>query len=53
VLTIPTNYLVNDSTVILENGTLQTLKIGLRDFNITEVISGIDKNTTIKMPKNE
>jgi HlyD family secretion protein len=52
VLTIPTNYLVNDSAVILEDGTIKTLKMGLKDYNITEVISGIDKNTKIKKPKN-
>jgi multidrug efflux pump subunit AcrA (membrane-fusion protein) len=51
-LTIPTNYLVNDSTVILEDGTVKTLKIGLRDYKIAEVISGIDKNTKIKKPQN-
>jgi multidrug efflux pump subunit AcrA (membrane-fusion protein) len=50
-LTIPTNYLVNDSTVILEDGTVKTLKIGLRDYKIAEVISGIDKNTKIKKPQ--
>jgi hypothetical protein len=42
---------VNDSTVILEDGTIKTLKIGLRDYKIAEVISGIDKNTKIKKPQ--
>lgn len=52
VLTIPTNYLLNDSTVLLEDGTVKPIKIGLKDYNLTEVISGIDKDTKIKMPRN-
>ena len=52
ILTIPTNYLLNDSAVILEDGTIKTLKIGLKDYNITEVISGIDENSKITKPKN-
>jgi HlyD family secretion protein len=49
-LTIPTQYLVNDSTVMLENGDLHSVKIGLKDFDIAEVISGIDVDTKIRMP---
>jgi multidrug efflux pump subunit AcrA (membrane-fusion protein) len=48
VLTIPTSYLVKDSFVILENGTLQNVKIGLKDYNLTEIISGIDANSKLK-----
>jgi hypothetical protein len=43
---------VNDSAVILEDGTIKKLKIGLKDYNITEVISGIDEKSKIKKPKN-
>jgi len=53
VLTIPSGYLLNDSSVILEDGTLKELKIGLKDYNLTEIVSGIDKDTKIRMPKNE
>ncbi|MBK6858990.1 MAG: efflux RND transporter periplasmic adaptor subunit [Saprospiraceae bacterium] len=51
VLTIPTTYLLNDSSVMLEDGTVKALKIGLKDYSITEIVSGIDKDTKIRMPK--
>ncbi len=51
VLTIPTSYFLNDSSIILEDGTVRVLKIGLKDYSITEIISGIDKDTKIRMPK--
>jgi len=51
-LTIPTNFLLNDSTVLLDDGTTKAVKIGLQDYNISEIISGIDANTKIRMPKN-
>ncbi len=51
VLTIPTNYVVDDSKVLLEDGSLREIKIGLSDYTLTEVISGIDENTKIKMPR--
>ncbi len=51
VLTIPTPYLMTDSTVMLEDGKLAKVKIGLSDYNLTEIESGIDANTKIIMPK--
>lgn len=51
VLTIPTIYLLNDSTVILEDGREKVLKIGLKDYGIAEILSGVEKNTKIRMPK--
>lgn len=51
-LTIPTNFLLNDSTVLLEDGTMKAVKLGLQDYNISEIVSGIDANTKIRMPKN-
>ncbi len=50
-LTIPTSFLVNDSSVMLSDGTIKKIKIGLKDYTLTEIISGIDKNTKIIMPK--
>jgi multidrug efflux pump subunit AcrA (membrane-fusion protein) len=50
VLTIPTSYLLNDSFVLLEDGTERLLKIGLQDYNITEIVSGIDEDTKVRMP---
>lgn len=51
VLTIPTNYLVNDSSVMLADGAVQKVKIGLKDFNLTEIESGINEKTKIIMPE--
>ena len=53
VLTIPTNYLIDDSAVMLEDGSIHPVKIGLKDYNKVEVISGIDETARIKLPKNE
>lgn len=47
VLTIQRDYLLNDSTVILENGKKQKVKIGLMDYNKVEIISGLNKNSRI------
>lgn len=51
VLTIPTNYLLGDTAVMLEDGTISPIKIGLKDYNTVEVIDGIDENTKIRLPK--
>jgi len=51
VLTIPRNYLVNDSMVYLEGGDLQKVEVGLMDYDLVEIISGIDKNTKIELTK--
>ena len=50
VLTIPTSYLLNDSCVLLENGKTQPLGIGLKDYSIVEVLSGLDSKTRIRKP---
>jgi multidrug efflux pump subunit AcrA (membrane-fusion protein) len=49
-LTIPRRYLVNDSTVMLSTGEMQIVKIGLMDYEIVEVLSGIDQNTSLQLP---
>jgi multidrug efflux pump subunit AcrA (membrane-fusion protein) len=51
VLTIPTNYLANNSSVILEDGTVKKVTIGLKDYSTIEILNGIDENTKISMPK--
>lgn len=51
VLTIPTAYLVQDSFVLLEEGTKQPVKIGLQDYRLTEILGGIDQNTKIVFPE--
>jgi multidrug efflux pump subunit AcrA (membrane-fusion protein) len=51
VLTIPTNYLIDDTAVMLKNGTIRPIKTGLKDYNTVEVLDGIDENTKIKLSK--
>lgn len=51
VLTIPTRFLLSDSTVMLEDKTIQKVKIGLSDYNLTEIESGINVNSRIVLPK--
>jgi HlyD family secretion protein len=51
VLTIPTRFLISDSTVMLEDETIQKVKIGLSDYTITEIKSGINTNSKLIMPK--
>jgi len=51
VLTIPRKYLVNDSSVILEGGKLQKVEIGLMDYELVEIKSGIEQTTNIELPQ--
>lgn len=50
-LTIPRNYLVNDTSVMLSNGKLQKVKTGLMDYNLVEVTDGITATTKIILPE--
>lgn len=51
VLTIPREYLVNDSMVVLKGGELKKIELGLMDYDLVEIIGGIDKNTLIELPQ--
>jgi HlyD family secretion protein len=48
---IPRNYLHNDSIVFLKSGEQKTVRTGLKDFQMIEIISGIDKEDEIILPK--
>lgn len=50
-LTIPRNYLVNDSSVMLANGDLQKVNTGLMDYNLVEITGGISATTKIILPQ--
>jgi len=50
-LTIPRKYLVNDSAVILEGGALQKVEVGLMDYDLVEIKSGIGKSSIIELPQ--
>lgn len=49
-ITIPRNYLLPDTTVILENGEQRKVVTGLKDYQRVEITQGIGKNDIIKMP---
>ena len=49
-LMIPTSYLLSDSTVMLENGKVKALRIGLKDDTMVEVLNGLDMDTRIRKP---
>jgi len=50
-ITIPSKYLTENNTVLLENGEEKTIEIGIYNSEWTEVLTGIDENTTIILPK--
>jgi multidrug resistance efflux pump len=49
-LTIPTNYLVNDTTVLLESGERRSFKPGLKDYQRVEVLSGLTVADVLQKP---
>jgi len=50
ILTIPRKYFINDQYVVLENGDKKYIKIGLKDFEKIEVLSGLAKTDKIIIP---
>ena len=51
VLLIPRNYLKNDSIVTLANGEERIVKIGLKDFQKAEILSGLKATDEMVKPK--
>ncbi len=49
-LLIPRNYLLNDSSVVKANGDTVSVKTGLKDYQMIEIISGISINDELKKP---
>lgn len=49
-ITIPRNYLVDESYVLLENGEKRKVSVGLKDYQVAEIISGLGKDEVIKKP---
>ena len=49
-LVIPSNYLLNDNKVLLENGDEVQIEIGVKNNEWVEIISGIDEHTIIINP---
>jgi HlyD family secretion protein len=53
VITIPRNFLMSDNEVILKNGKKRKLVIGLKDYEVAEVVSGLAKTDIIRKPMQE
>ena len=50
-LLIPRNYLINDSIATDKSGKKLRVKTGLKDYQMIEIISGVDENTELIKPK--
>lgn len=50
-LTIPRNYLLNDSLVTLSDGSKRNVQTGLMDYNIVEITQGLTENDKLILPK--
>ncbi|AUC84632.1 RND transporter [Polaribacter sp. ALD11] len=50
-LLIPRNYLLNDSIVVNKFGKRFIVKTGLKDYQMVEIISGIDENEELILPE--
>lgn len=51
ILTIPTNYIQNGSVVMLADERLRKVEIGLQDYELTEIVSGLAEDDQILMPE--
>ena len=49
-LLIPRNLLLNDSTVVKSNGKKVMIKTGLKDYQMVEILSGLDANDELINP---
>jgi multidrug resistance efflux pump len=50
-LLIPRNLMINDSTVRKANGEIAIIKTGLMDAQFAEILSGINENDALILPK--
>lgn len=50
-LLIPRNYLINDSTVVNKAGKQLTVKTGLKDYQMVEILSEISPNEELIIPE--
>jgi multidrug efflux pump subunit AcrA (membrane-fusion protein) len=50
-ITIPREYLIEDQYIVLKNGTKKYIKIGLKDYQKVEVLSGLTINDAIIIPE--
>jgi hypothetical protein len=50
-LTIPVNYLVNDSTVLISKNKTRVVKTGLKDYQKVEILNGLTAGDIIYKPQ--
>ena len=50
-LTIPVNYLVNDSTVLISKNKTRVVKTGLKDYQKVEILNGLSADDIIYKPQ--
>jgi len=50
-LLIPRNYLLNDSVVVNKSGKHLIVKTGLKDYQMVEILSGMDINEELILPE--
>jgi len=50
-LLIPRNYLMNDSIVVNKSGKQLIVKTGLKDYQMVEILSGINTNEELILPE--
>ena len=51
VITIPRNYLVDDSMVLQKNNTKKPVRVGLKDYQKVEIVSGLSTDEDIYKPE--
>lgn len=49
-LLIPRSYLLNDSIVVNQTGEQLIVRTGLKDYQMVEILAGIDANETLVLP---
>lgn len=49
-LTIPRNYLLDEKTVLLQNGEKRAVTVGLKDYQQVEITSGLNQHDILKKP---
>jgi hypothetical protein len=50
IITIPNNYIIDGKYVLVDDNEKREIKLGLKDYQQTEVIEGLKANETIYKP---
>jgi HlyD family secretion protein len=50
-LTLPRNYLLNDSTVLTKDKEVRKIKVGLSDYRKVEILEGLQEGEWVQKPK--